>query len=65
MQVQTVTGSIGLDQLGRTLMHQHLFTDFVPMLKNRGLREPEIASILDDDPRRFFAGDALPLSNAG
>ena len=28
MQVQTVTGPIGLDQLGRTLMHEHLFIAF-------------------------------------
>src|ERR1700689_1947389 len=28
MQVQTVTGLIGLDQLGRTLMHEHLFIAF-------------------------------------
>jgi len=29
MQVQTVTGPIGLDQLGRTLMHEHLFIAFL------------------------------------
>ena len=28
MQVQTVTGPISLDQLGRTLMHEHLFIAF-------------------------------------
>ena len=28
MQVQTVLGPIGLDQLGRTLMHEHLFIAF-------------------------------------
>ena len=28
MQIQTVTGSIDLDQLGRTLMHEHLFIAF-------------------------------------
>ena len=28
MYVQTVTGPIGLDQLGRTLMHEHLFIAF-------------------------------------
>ncbi len=28
MEVQTVTGTIGLDQLGRTLMHEHLFIAF-------------------------------------
>ena len=28
MQVQTVTGSIGIGSLGRTLMHEHLFIAF-------------------------------------
>ena len=28
MHVQTVLGPIGLDQLGRTLMHEHLFIAF-------------------------------------
>ena len=40
--------------------YTYLFTDFVPMLKQRGLSEAEIASILLDNPRRFFAGEALP-----
>jgi phosphotriesterase-related protein len=40
--------------------YTYLFTDFVPMLRARGLGETEILSILDDNPRRFFAGEALP-----
>ena len=36
--------------------YTYLFTDFVPMLRERGLGEAEIASILEDNPRRFFAG---------
>jgi phosphotriesterase-related protein len=43
--------------------YTYLFTDFVPMLKSRGLNEQEITSILEDNPRRFFAGEPLPLSN--
>ena len=43
--------------------YTYLFTDFVPMLKERGLSEPEIHAILEDNPRRFFAGEPLPLSN--
>jgi phosphotriesterase-related protein len=35
----------------------HLFTDFVPMLIERGMKREEIFSILDDNPRRFFAGE--------
>ena len=40
--------------------YTYLFTDFVPMLRDRGLTDAEIFSILDDNPRRFFAGEALP-----
>jgi phosphotriesterase-related protein len=43
--------------------YTYLFTDFVPMLKERGLSQHEIDSILLDNPRRFFAGEALPLPN--
>jgi phosphotriesterase-related protein len=45
--------------------YTYLFTDFVPMLKARGLTEPEIYSMLEDNPRRFFAGETLPLRNEG
>jgi phosphotriesterase-related protein len=41
--------------------YTYLFTDFIPMLKQRGLEDHEILSILDDNPRRFFSGE--PLSN--
>lgn len=41
--------------------YSYLFTDFVPMLIERGLTETEIFSLLDDNPRRFFAGEPLPL----
>jgi phosphotriesterase-related protein len=41
--------------------YTYLFTDFVPMLQERGLNEHEIHSILDDNPRRFFAAGTLPL----
>jgi phosphotriesterase-related protein len=45
--------------------YTYLFTDFVPMLQARGLTDHEIEAILDDNPRRFFAGEALPLTNKG
>ena len=45
--------------------YTYLFTDFVPMLRARGLSDHEIHSILNDNPRRFFAGEALPLLNEG
>ena len=39
--------------------YTYLFTDFVPMLRDRGLTDAEIFSMLDDNPRRFFAGEPL------
>jgi phosphotriesterase-related protein len=44
--------------------YTYLFTDFVPMLRAGGLSDREVFSILDDNPRRFFAGEPLPLPNA-
>jgi phosphotriesterase-related protein len=43
--------------------YTYLFTDFVPMLKARGLSANDIHSMLDENPRRFFAGEALALLN--
>ena len=40
--------------------YTYMFTDFLPMLRARGMNDSEIFSILDDNPRRYFAGDALP-----
>jgi phosphotriesterase-related protein len=40
--------------------YTYLFTDFVPMLKERGVTDADIDSMLLDNPRRFFAGEALP-----
>ena len=38
--------------------YDYLFTDFIPLLRQRGMSDAEIYSILDDNPRRFFAGEA-------
>lgn len=43
--------------------YTYLFTDFVPMLRARGLSDHEIDAILHDNPRRFFAGETLPRPN--
>ena len=40
--------------------YSYIFTDFVPMLRARGMTDTEIFSILDDNPRRLFAGETLP-----
>ena len=39
--------------------YTYLFTDFLPMLRQRGLGDGEIFAMLDDNPRRFFAGEPL------
>jgi phosphotriesterase-related protein len=41
--------------------YTYLFTDFIPLLKQRGLEDHEITPMLDDNPRRFFSGK--PFSN--
>ena len=43
--------------------YTYMFTDFVPMLKERGLTQHDIDSILLDNPRRYFAGEPLPRPN--
>ncbi|WP_063830357.1 phosphotriesterase family protein [Bradyrhizobium murdochi] len=40
--------------------HTYMFTDFIPMLRARGVSQTDIVSILEDNPRRFFAGEVLP-----
>ncbi len=40
--------------------YTYMFTDFMPMLKARGVSEADIAVMLDDNPRRIFSGEALP-----
>ena len=40
--------------------YSYIFTDFLPMLRDRGMTDSQISAILEDNPRRFFAGDALP-----
>lgn len=41
-------------------VYSYLFTDFVPMLRQRGVSDADIFSMLDENPRRFFAGEAFP-----
>jgi phosphotriesterase-related protein len=37
----------------------YLFTHFLPMLRQRGIDDQTIAHMLDENPRRFFAGEAF------
>ena len=37
-----------------------LFTRFFPLLEARGMPTAEIWKIVDDNPRRFFAGETVP-----
>jgi len=38
----------------------HFFEHIVPQLRDVGVTEEQIAMILDENPRRFFTGEALP-----
>jgi len=40
--------------------YSYMFTDFIPMLHARGVNQGDIALMLDENPRRFFAGETLP-----
>ncbi|RWK11047.1 MAG: phosphotriesterase-related protein [Mesorhizobium sp.] len=42
--------------------HTHMFTDFIPMLHARGVSQADVQFILEDNPRRFFAGELLPTA---
>jgi len=42
------------------LPYTYLFTDFLPLLHARGVNQADIAVMLEENPRRFFAGEALP-----
>ena len=40
--------------------YSYMFTDFLPMLHARSVSQSDIAMMLDENPRRFFAGEAIP-----
>lgn len=48
-----------LKSLGLYQTHTYMFTEFIPMLIARGVSQADIDLILEDNPRRFFAGSAL------
>lgn len=50
---------IYLKSQGLYQAHTYMFTDFIPMLRTRGVSQADIDSILEDNPRRFFAGDNM------
>lgn len=56
-----------LDRLKRAGMwpiaQTRLFTHFLPMLRERGLTDDHIYPLLDENPRRFFAGETIPRWN--
>ena len=39
--------------------YSYIFTDFLPMLHARGVNQEDIAFMLDENPRRFFAGESI------
>ncbi|UPJ59935.1 hypothetical protein [Bradyrhizobium sp. 192] len=42
----------------------YIFREFLPMLRARGVAQEDIVSILEDNPRRFFAGQPVPEPRA-
>lgn len=49
-----------LKSLGLYQAHTYMFTEFIPMLLARGVSQTDIDLILEDNPRRFFAGEVPP-----
>ncbi|WFU31363.1 TatD family hydrolase [Bradyrhizobium brasilense] len=49
-----------LKSLGLHQAHTYMFTDFIPLLHARDISQADIDSILEDNPRRFFAGEVMP-----
>lgn len=39
--------------------YSYIFTDFLPLLHARGVSPADIGVMLDENPRRFFAGEAI------
>lgn len=44
--------------------HTYMFTEFVPLLHARGVSQADVQFILEENPRRFFAGEPLPKACA-
>jgi phosphotriesterase-related protein len=51
--VDTVRGPIATTGLGVTLMHIH--NDVLPALRQRGVTEEQITTMLVDNPREIFS----------
>lgn len=46
------------EELAQIGVYEHLFTTFVPLLTQRGVGEADIRIMIEENPRRFFAGVA-------
>ena len=42
----------------------HLFKRILPQLRERGVSESDVSTMLVDNPRRFFIGDEAPITRA-
>lgn len=53
-------GGIGSSQLGRVLVHEHIFVmnPELPVLLEGGVSQRDIDTMLIDNPRRHFEGSA-------
>lgn len=46
------------EELSQIGVYEHLFINFIPLLRRRGVGDADIRIMLEENPRRFFAGAA-------
>jgi phosphotriesterase-related protein len=52
--VETVRGPVELDNLGQTLMHEHISDDVLPALLEGGVTPAQIDTMMIVNPLRYF-----------
>jgi len=66
-KINTVTGTCTPQELGTTLVHEHLLIanwqpthlikNLIPQMRQAGVSDDKIQAMLVDNPRRWFAGE--------
>ena len=59
--VQTLRGAVAADELGATLMHEHVFMVDPEIIEN--VETEQINQMLVVNPRRVFGGADAPVSS--
>jgi predicted metal-dependent phosphotriesterase family hydrolase len=52
--VETVRGPVDVGDLGTTLTHEHIHHDVLPALREQGVTEEQLTTMLVENPRRYF-----------